>query len=269
MAAAMVAPVDTAFEPTNRRGRARSPRMVARAPGIALVDANVAPSPIAVESVHLERLGERIDEPHVGHAMRGVDRRLLVTIHGLGGLRQHFADPIRRDREVRSLRQGRQALDPPASEVGCHRLQREQLQLRLEQDPPSSRAATSALKRAIELSAEDRRRVGVPRRRPRQYVQRSVDDLGTLVRWHRTIRVVQRLAPILGVGWRRHPRSTYHAACRREPVRLGRARRRSAQILHRRGARGRTRLERGPHRSGTRGRRRGRCAHDPRGSAAR
>jgi hypothetical protein len=93
-------------------------------------------------------------------------------------------------------------LRAPAGEVGNNRLEVDQVQLGLVEDPPAARAAAAPLKGSVELAAKHSASVCVSRCRPRRDIERAVDDLGSLVVRDSAIRVVERLAAVLLRGHR-------------------------------------------------------------------
>src|SRR5688572_25145233 len=70
------------------------------------------------ECQHLERSPQRIDEPGVRDALSSVNAELLAAIDGFGGRRYHFANPIRREGQVRVVGQRRETFTAPTRDVG-------------------------------------------------------------------------------------------------------------------------------------------------------
>lgn len=56
---------------------------------------------LGFEAQHLERLRQRVDEPRMCHVFARINRELLDAVQGGRRRRDHFADPVWRDREVR------------------------------------------------------------------------------------------------------------------------------------------------------------------------
>src|SRR5690554_5866821 len=101
-----------------------------------------------------------IYQPRVSNTFPGVDTELLPAIYSLGRRRHHFANPIRREREISFAGHCRQTLSAPSGEIGNQNVL-SQMQLGLVQQPPAARAITPAVKRAAELHAEHRRSMSV------------------------------------------------------------------------------------------------------------
>ena len=114
-------------------------------------------------------------------AFAGVDRALVLEVDPARRCGQDLARPVRCKWEVRCFGTVRHSLSTPAREIGDEDLVAE-VQLRLGEDPPSTRAAAALAERRAELEAEERGSDGVRRRRPRVRVERPVDDFGDLVR---------------------------------------------------------------------------------------
>ncbi len=94
-----------------------------------------------------------------------VERQLAHAVQLRGGGREDLADPVGRELDEGGLGRLGQALPPPAGEVRDDDVGA-QVKLGLEQDPPAAGPAPAALKGAVELTAQDRRGVGMARRRP-------------------------------------------------------------------------------------------------------
>jgi len=134
------------------------------------------------EPVDLERLEQRLDEPEMGHALARVDRHLPRPVDAPRRGRDHLADPVRRERERRRVREDRQPLAPPSRPVGDEHVVTE-VQLGPEQDPPAARpgrVAGISVERTDDVTTDERRGVRVWRCRPGAHDELAVDDLGDL-----------------------------------------------------------------------------------------
>jgi len=139
------------------------------------------PVPV-LQPKHLERLLPWIDEPGVAHALPSVDRELAYPVDAYGGRREDLADPVRCLLEKRHVGEHRHPLASPASQVRDQDV-RAEVQLRLDQDPPPSRASrrTGLPVEGTEQGVPHRGRgPGVGRRGPGPGEQFTVDDLGDL-----------------------------------------------------------------------------------------
>jgi hypothetical protein len=105
-----------------------------------------------------------------------VDGELPLAIVTRGAGRDDFADPIRREGEVRRLGNGRQALAAPAGEVGHENIVSE-VQLGLVEDPPAPWTTAAAVIRRPELASQDGRRHSVTWSGPGRHDELAGDDL--------------------------------------------------------------------------------------------
>ena len=71
------------------------------------------PEASRLQCQHFERLPQRIDEPRVPDAFACVDVQLFPAIDVFRRRRQHLANPIRRERQVRLVWRRRESLAPP------------------------------------------------------------------------------------------------------------------------------------------------------------
>lgn len=70
-----------------------------------------------LESVRLDGLGDRIDEPHMANAFSRVDRKLLPAIDAFGRGRQGLAHPVGCNRDEGVSRQVRNPRATPSGQV--------------------------------------------------------------------------------------------------------------------------------------------------------
>ena len=113
---------------------------------------NQQPLP-ASQLERLEGAIDWVDEPQVGHSFAGIDRALSVQVDLAGRVRKHLAHPVGREGEVRGAGQLRLALAAPAREVR-HQNVFFEMELRLVEDPPSSRTASTELEGVAEIVTE-------------------------------------------------------------------------------------------------------------------
>ena len=116
--------------------------------------------PAVFEAQHFQRPRVGVDEPGVCHSLARVDRELLRAIELRGRGRQNLADPVRRQGEVGTLRVRGHARAPPAGPVRHEHIVGE-VEFRLQEDPPSARAAAAFVERRDQAPPEHRRRGGV------------------------------------------------------------------------------------------------------------
>ena len=122
-----------------------------------------------------------LDEPQVWDPFTGVDRTLGVPIEIARRVRHRLAHPVRRGVRVPRLGEFGESLAAPARDVRDQDVLAE-VQLGLEQDPPSARATAAEPERVSEACPETGLRQRLQRGRPRADIQRSVDDLGDPMR---------------------------------------------------------------------------------------
>lgn len=129
----------------------------------------------ALQHVGLERPNDGIDDPAEVHAGSGVERHLIGAIERRRRRRRHFADPVGRQFEPCSPGQLGHSFDASARPVR-HQHVVAQMELGLEEDPPASGAAPTAVEGAVKLTAQHRRRDRMLRSRPRASYELAVHD---------------------------------------------------------------------------------------------
>jgi hypothetical protein len=126
------------------------------------------------------------------HAFACVDAQLLAAVERLGGRREHFANPIRGERQVRLRRDVRQPLAAPAGEIG-HEHVAPEVQLGREQNDPSGRPLM--VERVMNGGEQRSGGIRVRQRGPWERVKVAVEHFGD--EWSGTSRKSSYVAPFL------------------------------------------------------------------------
>lgn len=145
------------------------------------------------EAKDLEGAHDRIDEPEVRDALARVEGHLSPAIEERGGRREDFANPVGGESQEGFFRNFREALAPPACEIG-HEDVRTEMKLGLGQnDPSSGTTAPRTARRVIALLEKAGRSLGSESR------DDDADDFVTRL---------PALASLYGAGrsWRRYHR---------------------------------------------------------------
>ena len=147
---------------------------------VVLGDRDEDPLPVP-ELERLERSVGGVDEPQVRNTFAAVDGAFFLKVDAPRRGREHLAGPVRGEGEVGGVGEFGHPLAPPTRQVRDHHLFAE-VELRLEEDPPSAGAVAAAVKRWAEFSTEHGACDRMRRRRPRVRVERPADDLRDQVR---------------------------------------------------------------------------------------
>jgi hypothetical protein len=167
--------------------------------GLALHDGFGTPSTndaisSAVESEHLQRLKQGVDQPDVTDELASIDRQLLGSVDRRGRWREDFADPVRRYLERARLRQRGHTLATPACDIRNKDVAAE-VKLWLDQDDPTTRSSSTTVERAIELASEAGGGASVRRRRAGTGVKLTVENLSHKMSGHGSEIIVRGAAP--------------------------------------------------------------------------
>src|ERR1051325_4120026 len=134
---------------------------------------------VTFEAVDLERAEERVDDPQMLYALARIDAHLPTAIDPSGRRRDRLAHPVGRHRERGHVPHDRQTAASPPGDIGDEDVLTE-VQLRLEDEPPTARAlwvAWWATERGSQITHDDGRRVRVRGGRSGARDELAIDDL--------------------------------------------------------------------------------------------